>query len=98
RCRRRLPRIPRFADSAACVSTACIFQGALRTTRPSDDLLRLATGGHRDVQRALERLKEAHRALTARRIDPDDGAAKKPRRLEEPEEQDAHVAAHLVQA
>src|SRR5690606_24625994 len=59
--RRRLQRILGFADIDAYVSTACILQGELRTTRPSDELLRLATGGHRDVQRARERLKAAHR-------------------------------------
>ena len=72
--RRRLRRIIGFADIGSYVSTACIFQGELPTTRPSDELLRLATGGHRDVQRARERLKVAHRELTARRIDPDDTA------------------------
>ena len=96
--RRRLQRIIGFADIGSYVSTACIFQGALRTTAPSDDLLRLATGGHRDVQRARERLKEAHRELTARRIDPDDAGAKRPRRLEELEEQIAHATEQLAQA
>jgi len=96
--RRRLQRIIGFADIDAYVSTACILQGELRTTRPSDDLLRLATGGHRDVQRARERLKEAHRELTARRIGPDDTAARKGRRLEELEQQVQRVAEQLARA
>ncbi len=96
--RRRLRRIIGFADIGSYLSTACIFQGELPTTRPSDDLLRLATGGHRDVQRARERLKVAHRELTARRIDPDDAGAKKQRRLEELEEQIAYAAEQLAQA
>lgn len=96
--RRRLQRIIGFADIDAYVSTACILQGELRTTRPSDELLRLATGGHRDVQRARERLKAAHRELTARRIAPDDTAAKKARRLEELEAQIRDLKQQLARA
>ncbi|HEX7089544.1 MAG TPA: AAA family ATPase [Longimicrobiales bacterium] len=98
--RRRLSAIIGFADIEPYVSTACIEQGALRATRPGDHLLQLATGGHRDVERAREKLKQAHRELTSRAIAPGDSAAHKARRLEELEQQvrDAQEALQRAEA
>jgi uncharacterized protein YhaN len=98
--RRRLSAIIGFADIEPYVSTACIEQGALRATRPGDHLLQLATGGHRDVEHAREKLKQAHRELTSRAIAPGEPAAHKARRLEELEQQirEARVALQRAEA
>ncbi|MCG8469804.1 MAG: AAA family ATPase [Gemmatimonadetes bacterium] len=58
--------------------TACIFQGGIGATGLNLDLLRVAAGGHTDVESAHGRLRKEYRALTT---EPIDGGARRRRKL-----------------
>ncbi len=48
--------------------TACVFQGGLKTTSLNLDLLRVAAGGHTDVETAHGRIRREYRELTVEPI------------------------------
>jgi len=58
--------------------TACVFQGGLRTTSLNLDLLRVAAGGHTDVDTAHSRIQGEYRSLT---VEPIDDGARRRRKL-----------------
>lgn len=62
--------------------TACLFQGGLLTTGLSGDLLRVAAGGHTDVESAHAELRREYGPLTVEPIGPGQSKRRKPGRIE----------------
>ncbi len=85
--RRRLEALIGFPERDTYVSTACIHQGALGETRLDQELLRLAAGGHGDVDGALDRITKGFRKLTRRPLEEGARRAVKQRELEDAEDQ-----------
>lgn len=63
--------------------TACIQQGHMLETRLAEDLLKIAAGGHVDVEKAREAVSGRYRELTLAPILPHERKRRKPGRLEE---------------
>ncbi|MDX1393196.1 MAG: AAA family ATPase [Gemmatimonadota bacterium] len=63
--------------------TACVFQGGLLTTGLSVELLRIAAGGHTDVESAYARLRQEYAVITVEPIAPAISRRRKPGMLEE---------------
>jgi len=63
--------------------TASIVQGRLLRTELGEDLLRIAGGGHADVEDARARIEDAHDRLTVRPIEEGRTRKRKERELEE---------------
>lgn len=80
--RRRLAGLIGFADRSQYEITACVHQGQLTKTRLTEGLLRVAAGGHGDVDSAKTRVSDAHRRLTRNPIRAGERRANKPRVLE----------------
>ncbi|HEX7048911.1 MAG TPA: AAA family ATPase [Longimicrobiales bacterium] len=80
--RARLAALLGLAEFEAYRVTACIQQGELTGTRLDGALLRIAAGGHGDVDAAKQSIVQAHRALTQRPIAPGVRRGNKPRALE----------------
>lgn len=78
--------------------TACIRQGGLPETRLGEDLLRLASGGHADVESAREGIREAHYALTREPVGEEDASRRNPGRVERLGERISEVDARLDEA
>jgi DNA repair exonuclease SbcCD ATPase subunit len=62
--------------------TACVFQGGLLATGLSVELLRVAAGGHTDVESAHARLRQEYGAITVDPIAPGVARRRKPGQLE----------------
>ena len=80
-----------LSDLDHYLRTACVFQGGLRGTSLSLDLLRVAAGGHTDVESAQARLREEYRELTVEPIGQAASRRRKPGAVERLE----HEAADL---
>ena len=78
--------------------TACLFQGGLLTTGLSGDLLRVAAGGHTDVESAHAELRREYAPLTVEPIGPGQSRRRKPGRLEVLADRVAEVEALLAEA
>lgn len=78
--------------------TACIRQGGLLETRLGEDLLRLASGGHGDVESARERIREEYYELTREPVAPEDAPRRKDGRIEKLGERLADLEARLDEA
>jgi DNA repair exonuclease SbcCD ATPase subunit len=71
-----------LSDLDAYERTACVQQGGLLQTNLSEDLLRIAAGGHADVDTARDELRKAYQPLTIEPITEGDGRRRKPGMLE----------------
>ncbi|MDX1623130.1 MAG: AAA family ATPase [Gemmatimonadota bacterium] len=96
--RRRLGEIFGFSELDHYLSTACVRQGELAGTRLSEDLLRIAAGGHGNVDEALEDIRKAHGRITRRSISPDMRDGVKLRKLERVEGEIADLEEELDRA
>ncbi len=83
--RDRIGRIFGLREREAYAATACIHQGELVSTELGEHLLRIASGGHANVEIARQTIQRAHREITTGPIHPGATAAKKARRLQEAE-------------
>jgi DNA repair exonuclease SbcCD ATPase subunit len=90
-----------LADLDAYERTGCVQQGGLIRTELSEDLLRVAAGGHADVESAQRRLRAEYRELTLEPISEGETRRRKQGRLErlqdevadlESRARDAHAA------
>lgn len=75
-----------LGDLDAYERTGCIQQGGLIRTELSEDLLRVAAGGHADVESAQHRLRREYNDLTVEPLVEGDSRRRKPGRLERLEE------------
>jgi len=78
--------------------TACISQGGLLGTDLSVDLLRVAAGGHADVETAHESIAREYRELTVQPIAPGASRRRKPGLLEQLAESVAELDARVGEA
>ena len=96
RYRALLERTLGLTELDAYLRTACVFQGELIGTDLSVGLLRVAAGGHADIETARARLVEEYRRLTVQPIADDVSRRRKPGELEravgEAEELEARLA------
>ncbi len=98
RYRELLGRTIGLTELEAYQRTACVFQGGLIGTGLSLDLLRVAAGGHADVETARTRLTEEYRRLTVEPIADDASRRRKPGALERTREEVADLEARLREA
>jgi hypothetical protein len=82
-CRERLSALFGIASAESWARLAWVRQGELVDTRLDEHLLRLASGGTHDVERARAGIEEACRALTREPVGEGSRAGRSPRRLEE---------------
>ncbi len=80
-----------LSDLDHYLRTACVFQGGLRGTSLSLDLLRVAAGGHTDVESAQTRLRAEYRDLTLQPIAEGVSKRRKPGALERLEQEAADL-------
>lgn len=85
-------------DLGAYESTVCVPQGALDQTELGPHLLRVAAGGHANVDAARERIHEEYRAITQRALVEGGRAAIKSRELEEVAREIRETKARLEEA
>jgi len=96
--RDRIGKIFGLREREAYVATACIHQGELVGTELGEHLLRIASGGHANVELARRSIQHAHREITTGPIHPGAAAAKKARRLQESEAHLLELRARLGRA
>lgn len=82
-----------LSDLDDYLRTACVFQGGLRGTSLSLDLVRVAAGGHTDVESAQARLRGEYRELTLEPIGPAASKRRKPGAVERLEREAADLEA-----
>lgn len=80
-----------LADLDAYERTGCVQQGGLIRTELSEDLLRVAAGGHADVESAQHRLRKEYHDLTLEPISEGETRRRKPGRLERLQERVADL-------
>ena len=80
------------------LTTACVLQGGLRGTDLDQGLLRVAAGGHADIETAQTRLDEEYRRLTVDRISEDASRRRKPGELQRVEAGVGQLEARLSEA
>jgi DNA repair exonuclease SbcCD ATPase subunit len=78
--------------------TACIFQGGLLTSGLSGDLLRVAAGGHTDVESAHALLRKEYAPITVEPIAPAASRRRKPGRTEAISDQIADLESRVAGA
>jgi DNA repair exonuclease SbcCD ATPase subunit len=96
--RERLARLIGFDDREAYEATACVHQGELVRTSLGAHLLRLAAGGHADLNTARETVIKMHRELTVRSITPGGRSANRRRALEQAAATEAALQELLARA
>lgn len=82
RYRALLERTVGLVELDAYLTTACVFQGELIATDLDLGLLRVAAGGHADIETARLKLEEEYRRLTVEPIADDASRRRKPGELE----------------
>jgi DNA repair exonuclease SbcCD ATPase subunit len=80
-----------LADLDAYERTGCVQQGGLIRTELSEDLLRVAAGGHADVESAQRRLRAEYHELTLEPISEGESRRRKHGRLERLQEEVADL-------
>lgn len=78
--------------------TACVFQGGLLTTNLSVELLRVAAGGHTDVESAHARLRKEYGEITVEPIAPGVSRRRKAGQLERLAEEIDELAIRAAEA
>ncbi len=84
-----------LVDLAGYERTACIGQGHMLETRLAEDLLKIAAGGHSDIEAARGAVSDRYRELTLAPIGRSERRRRKPGRLEELEADVERLEAEL---